>query len=240
MLFPILRLEHRTAQEWRGVIRPRDLDRWFASYGALLLHLGELAESEGVDVLSVGSELASTERRADAWESLVARLRRAYHGRLLYSANWDRYPRVPFWRAVDLIGVSAYWGVTAPGARPTVEEALASWRPLRARLADFARRAGRPLVLSEIGYPAARGAGAEPWNDFLSGDEGQLDLEAQRRLYEAFTHAWSDEPALDGVYFWLWFAAGGIADAGYTPRGKPAEHVVRAWYRRPERLPPPR
>jgi hypothetical protein len=240
LIFPILRLEHRTAAEWRGSIRPTDLPHWFESYGALLVELARLAAEEHVEVLSVGSELASTEQRLDEWTRLIARVRAAYRGSLLYSANWDHYDRVPFWPLVDQIGVSAYWGVIAPGHAPTLEEAEAAWGPIRTRLAAFARRLGRPVVLTEVGYQSVRGAGAFPWNDFLTGADGALDDEAQRVLYEAFARGWQDEPELAGVYFWIWFDAGGPSDRGYTPRGKPAELVLRSWYRAPERLPPPR
>lgn len=240
LLFPILRLVHRSAEEWRGTIRPGDPARWFASYGARLSQLAALAEREHADALSVGSELASLEDRAADWQRLIAEARARYRGRLLYSANWDHYGRVTFWPALDAIGVSAYWELTRPGHEPTVEEALASWRPIRERLVAFGRAQGKPIVLTEVGYPSVRGAGAFPWNDFLTGEEGVLDEEAQRRLYQAFASAWSDEPQLRGVYFWYWVSEGGLGDRGYSPRGKAASFVVSGWYRSRDRLPPPR
>jgi hypothetical protein len=240
LLFPILRLVHRTPKEWRGSIHPADLDRWFQTYGALLDGLARLARDEKVELLSVGSELASTERRADHWEELIARVRHIYGGELLYSANWDHYTKVPFWSSIDVVGISAYWGVAKPGEMPTVEGAEIAWRPYREKLGAFQKRLGRRLVFTEVGYQSVRGAGAYPWNDFLDGVDGEVDEEAQRRLYEAFARAFTDEPALSGVYFWVWFAKGGPGDKGYTPRGKPAEYVLRSWYRAPDRLPPPR
>lgn len=240
LLFPILRLVERTASEWRGSIRPADLARWFQSYGAELVRLAAIARDEHAETLSIGSELASTEVAKDEWRALIARVRAAYPGRLLYSANWDHYDRVPFWPLIDELGVSAYWGVAKPGDAPSLEAAAAAWAPIRTRLATFARARGRKVVLTEVGYQSVRGAGAFPWNDFLAGEDGALDDEAQRLLYEAFARAWQDEPALAGVYFWVWFDEGGARDRGYTPRGKPAELVLRTWYRAPERLPPPR
>jgi hypothetical protein len=239
-LFPILRLVHRTAAEWRGTIAPRELDRWFESYGARLSALAELARDEHVEVVSVGSELASTERAVDRWRALIAGVRARYPGRLLYSANWDHYREVPFWPLVDQLGISAYWAVAAPGRAPTVEEAVAAWRPIRDQLDRYGRALGRPIVLTEVGYQSVQGAGAFPWNDFLDGADGAESAEAQRRLYQAFTEAWTGDRALAGVYFWIWFARGGVGDRGYTPRRKPAELIVRAWFRAPERLPPPR
>jgi len=240
MVFPIVRLRHRTAREWRGLLQPRDLDRWFASYRERVLALAALCDAEGVERLSIGSELVSLERHAERWRALIRAARARYRGAILYSANWDRYAEVPFWADVDLIGVSAYWGVTAPGARVTEADAIAGWRPIRERLAAFGRAQRRPIVFTEMGYPSVSGAGAWPWNDFLTGEDGVKDDEAQRRLYEAFTIAWSREPALAGVYFWIWEDAGGFGDRGYSPRDKPAELVVRSWFHPLDRLPPPR
>jgi hypothetical protein len=237
-LFPILRLIRRTPAEWRGVIRPRDPARWFASYSALVERLARLGRAEGVERLSVGSELASLEGR-DEWHALIAGVRKIYGGTLLYSANWDRYSRVPFWRDLDQIGISAYWELIAPGRAATLEEALAAWRPIRNRLDDFAREMGRPIVLTEVGYPSVEGGGSWPWNDFLEGPAGRESPEAQRRLYEAFTLAFTDAERLAGVYFWFWIAPGGAGDRGYTPRHKPAEWVIRNWYRRADRAPYP-
>lgn len=237
LLFPILRLVHRTAAEWRGVIRPRDPAAWFASYAALTSRLARLAAEEHVEMLSIGSELASLEPLPE-WRRLIAEVRGFYSGRLLYSANWDRYDRVPFWDAVDLFGVSAYFTVTGPEA--TVAAARRSWASVRAELTAFARRIGHPLVLTEVGYPSVRGAGAWPWNDFLEGADGAEDGETQRRLYEAFALAWSDEPSLAGVYFWFWQGRGGTGDRSYSFRRKPAELVVRDWYRPADFRPPVR
>jgi hypothetical protein len=238
-LFPLLRLLHRKPAEWRGVIRPADEARWFASYGVLVEKLAQLARSERAERLCIGSELASLEDREPAWRELVARTRAAFGGTLLYSANWDRYARVPFWGLVDAIGVSAYWEVIAPARHATVEEAVAAWGPIRARLEAFVQENGRELVLTEVGYPSVRGGGSWPWNDFLDGEAGLEDAETQRRLYDAFTIAWRGSTQLAGVYFWFWVAPGGSGDRGYSPRHKPAEWVIREWYQRRERVPHP-
>jgi exo-beta-1,3-glucanase (GH17 family) len=87
---------------------------------------------------------------------------------------------------------------------------------------------GKPLVITEIGYPSRTGSGEDPWNYF---GEGEPDPEAQRKCYEAFVQAWKGETMLQGVYFYLWWGEGGPRDKDYTPRGKGAESIIRAWYR---------
>jgi hypothetical protein len=236
-LFPLLRLLRRTPAEWRGIIRPDDEARWFQSYGALVERLAALARDESVERLSIGSELGSMEHSTDEWRRMIARVRELFPGQLLYSANWDRYERVPFWSQLDLIGISAYWEVILSSHRATIDEALAAWQPIRARLKEFGHRVGRPLVLTEIGYPSVAGAGSWPWNDFLDGEAGREDQETQRRLYEAFCIAFARASELGGVYFWFWISPGGSGDRSYSPRRKAAEWVIREWYRRRPPLP---
>lgn len=238
-VFPIVRLVHRTAAEWRGTLHPSDLARFHASYEEVLAGYASAAARGGAAELVVGSELVSLEGDPAWWRGLIARTRRLFPGRLIYSANWDRYDRVPFWDAVDALGVSAYFELSKRAA-PTVEELVAAWRPIRARLVAYAASQRRPLVLTEIGYPSVAAAASFPWNDFLVGPDGAEDAEAQRRLYEAFVRGWSDGAGLAGTYFWMWFGRGGPGDRSYTPRWKPAELVLKEWYHRRALVPPPR
>ena len=97
------------AGEWRGKLAPTDRDRWYESYRSFILHYASLAEACGAQEFSVGSELGSMQVDAERWRSLIATVRANYRGRLLYSANWDDYESVPFWRDLDAIGVTGYY-----------------------------------------------------------------------------------------------------------------------------------
>lgn len=60
-----------------------------------------------------------------------------------------------------------------------------------------------------------------------------LDLEAQRRCYEAVFRALWGRPWLAGIYWWKWPTTlddGGMDDDGFTPNGKLAAAVVAKWY----------
>jgi hypothetical protein len=237
MIFPFLRLRHRQPGQWRGVIHPRDLDAWFDSYRRFIVHYADLAAKSGARTFSVGSELVSTEGEEARWRRLIADVRARFSGRLLYSANWDRYDHISFWDALDAIGVSAYYDLSLDRARmPTVRELLSAWRPYRDRLVAFAGAIGRPLIFTEAGYPSISGASYQPWNDVGYPDSAESQ-EEQRRLYEAFVRTWSGESVLSGNYFWLWFSSGGVGDRTYSPRRKAAEYVIREWYRSPWQLP---
>jgi hypothetical protein len=236
LLFPIVRLSApRTPDEWRGTLAPRDPDAWWRSYRARLLALARLGAAAGAAGLSVGSELSSLDGPRDRarWAALIAEVRQVFRGPLVYSGNWDHFHDVAIYDLVDRVGLCGYFAL----AGATVDERVVRWRAIADALERFTRAAGRPLVFTEVGYPSQRGAAARPWDETA---RAPVDLEEQRRCYEAFRRVWQDAAPelLAGVYFWNWYGWGGAASGGYTPRGKPAADEIRRWYRaRPPSIP---
>ena len=202
-----------------------DWRRWFEAYARFLLHDAELAECEGLDMLSVGCELkaATREREAD-WRVLLGRVREIYHGRLTYSANWDEVFDVPFWDALDAIGVNAYFPLEAPTP--------AAWAPWVSRLAELARRSGRPVVLTELGYPASADCTRKPLEDpeRAGGTEGEA---CQARALDAALAALWREPWVAGVFAWKWFPDPRRADDGraFDLNGRAGAEVLRRRFR---------
>jgi hypothetical protein len=229
-LMPTLGLRRKRPMEWRGVIRPRDESAWRRSYRRFLMHHARLAARHGVDILAVGTELSSMDRDRAFWRDLVGRVRRIFPGKLTYSANWDRYPKVGFWDLLDYAGVSAYFEVGRDLPVLTEEAVLSRWREVRASLAVVRERMGRPVpfLFTELGYPSRKGGCAFPWNGSLA---TPVDTGEQHLCYRAALRAWRGDPLLGGVFFWTWWGEGGPGDGGYTPRGKPALEVVQEWFR---------
>lgn len=209
-LMLIVGLEERAPGEWRGRIEPRDRDGWFASYESHLVALAQIAAAEGVTRLVIGSELNGLEADGERWRALAALVRAHFDGELVYSANWDRYTAVPFWDAVDAIGVSAYFPVDGP------EDARATWARELAAMESFAH--GKPVILTEVGYPAHADAARFPWDETRP---AAVDTSLQASLLGAFCDAYAARPGA-GYVVWNWFGVGGPRDGGYSPRGKPA------------------
>jgi len=207
--------------EWRGKLLPPDWPAWWAAYRDRLVEFAELAAEHDADALSVGCELLTTQqpRHAEPWRETIALARQAFPGTLYYSTNWDAYASFPAWRALDLVGISGYWDLTAAAADPDVatdDEVLARWADIQRNLAAFADRLDRPLLVTEVGYPALPWALRDPWN-YLLGD-ASLDAAAPARAYRLLARAWlprltarrsaapgpADFPTLLGLVLYEW------------------------------------
>lgn len=237
---------HLWTRGWVGDLDfgPGGWGRFFERYRMFVLHYAVLAEREGMDGLVVGHELESaTLGHPERWRALIGEVRRVYSGTLSYDANWgDEVQGVAFWDALDLIGVSFYPPLATEPTRSVrrLEEGAAG---ALGRLRAVGLRWHRPVLLSEVGYAPFPGAPVHPWEERRT---PHPDLETQRACYEALVRALDGEDWVAGAFFWKWFtspAVGGPHDSGYSPRGKPAEAVVRRafgdWARRRVHVPRP-
>ncbi|MFQ5511132.1 MAG: hypothetical protein ACE5EO_04720 [Candidatus Krumholzibacteriia bacterium] len=212
---------------WRGTISPPDAGRWFQSYRAFVLAWATLAEAQRIQTLVVGTELAGTLERESEWRSLIADVRGVFSGELVYAASWDEASRVPFWDALDVMGVNFYAPVTAR-TETSRFEVLRGWQPWLERIRLLHKLAARDILLTEIGYRSVDGAGMHPY-DFER--TTAVDLAEQADLYWGALAAVGDKPWVRGVYWWNWPAnPSGAGERDYTPQGKPAEKELSdAW-----------
>lgn len=228
-------------QSWPGAVEMRseaDWREWFGYYRGFLLHWADFAESQELAGLCIGSELDRSLGHESEWRALIAEVREHYTGPLLYAANWNQVERVPFWDALDAIGVNAYFPLTR-ARHPQVDELVAAWEPIRRRLQALAMRHGRPVLFTEIGYHPIEAAFTRPY-DWNVG-AAAFDPEAQANGYEAVARVFYDEPWFGGIFWWTWQAAEmrPLIDAEferrhpaartstYSPQGLPAEEVLR-------------
>lgn len=225
-LMPVVRLTRREASEWRGRLRPRaGVEAWFDSYQGFLMRMARLASAHGAHRLVVGSELASLTQHEGRWRALIAATRSAFAGKLTYSANWDHFEAVPFWDALDEIGVTGYFTLAGPGEAPDEESLAEAWSAPVSSLRAFGHRHGRPVIITEIGYAPHTSAAHTPWREVFDERPTRDTLALQARLYIAFCDAFAED-AVAGFFFWNWFGHGGPQDPTYTPRGKPAASAM--------------
>jgi hypothetical protein len=213
------RIAMRSDADWR---------RWFRSYEGYVLPYARDAQAAGADLFCVGREMDSTvvAREAD-WRALIARIRAEFKGPLTYSANFDTWPAIGLWDALDFIGVSAYFPLS-DRVDPAASDLEAGWDRALAPLEQASRRFGRPVLLTEAGFPSVPTAAKAPWRE----ERAQADVWLQARCYEATLRALARRPWIEGAFFWLWERSSSppFRDPSYAIVGKPATFTLARWY----------
>ncbi len=203
--------------------------QWFLEYERFIVHFAELARDAHADGLCIGNELKHTSKYAAPWRTIIHRVRQTYAGPLTYGANFDEVMQVPFWDAVDWIGVSGYFPlVDAPA--PDHDALVSAWQPIASQLEALSRKHRRPVLFTEIGYRSADGAA---WRQWELPRNAPLNLDVQRVAYEAFFEAMWPRPWVLGVYPWKWFSYpnhSGPSNNDYEIENKPAAEVIRRFY----------
>jgi hypothetical protein len=218
-----LKMEEWSEADWRA---------WFDDYGRFVEHYARIAREAKADALCIGNEQKVSSRHEEEWRKLIARARAIYKGPVTYGANFDEVFDVPFWDAVDWIGVSGYFPLV-PEATPTRAALVAAWQPILGRLEALSRKHGRPVLFTEIGYRSADGAA---WRQWELPRDAPANAEAQRVAYEAFFETVWPRPWVLGAYPWKWFSYPGHGSANdYDFEGKPAKEVIRRAYALPAR-----
>jgi len=221
--------------KWRGEIDPGSAAGWRAwarAYRAFLLAWAEIAREGQADMLSVGVELGSwlTSSHAPTFFPIIADVRKIYPGPLTYSANWDDVDQTTILRALDVIGINAFY--------PLAEKDGAAFSELYdggKKVAERVRRLGelwhKPIVFTELGYTTRRDPAVRPWEwpDAMKGVD--IDQRAQADAYRGLLAPLLDEPSFLGFFVWRVYAdpddVSQEAEWGFSPRGKLAELVLR-------------
>ncbi len=212
--------------EWRGTIRPRNIDRWFSSYTSLLIDYANIASRANVDVFTIAVELTSMHVYPTRWRHVIAAVREVYDGELTYASNRGISTLMP-WDALDFISVDAFFDLPV-STDATVEEMVNAFAERRAELTETAARFGLPLVFAEVGTTSQYGSFRRPW---VWNHNTVVDQEAQALYYRANCMAWRD--VLDGLYWWhlsLVPLADPATDGGFSPQGKLAEDEIKTCF----------
>jgi hypothetical protein len=224
---------------WRAYINPQDPSSWFANYRSkIIYHYADLGKTYGASGLVIGAELitmATTPAYDSQWRSLIAGVRQRFSGKLTYSANWgsgdfaEEFTRVPFWDALDYIGISAYFPL-ADTTTPTVSGMVSRWNSWRTlKIEPVQQRWGKPVLFIEGGYRSADGTAKEPFNSW---DVWPLDTQEQVDCWEALFQAWADVPWFAGGAFWAWNLNTNISptDIWYEVQNKPALNTIKTGF----------
>lgn len=219
---------------WRGAFYPTNVSQFFNSYRSMMDHYAELAESNGVELLTVGSEYSSLEHYGSQWRHVVSDVRQRFSGLTTYMAVTQSIAKVKWWGALDFIGVSPYY--TLSGAlQPTYDEMRATWlNRWMPFVHSISLKFNRPVLFNEIGYLSALGTTTAPYK---SSSKQPVSQQIQADAYAALLDAATTQPWLRGVIFFRWSPPVVTAiDRSYSPRDKLAECVMAQHWAAPDAL----
>jgi len=228
----ILKPQMLVSNSWAGGIthaNPQQWHAWFESYSRQIIDLAVFAAAEHVDAFVIGTELFRANGHVD-WSILIRAIRSVYHGQITYAAhNVDGLRAFQYWNQLDAVSLTLYPSLGSSGAKDEmqrrIDDAVAS---LHASVEGM----DQPLWVMEVGMPSAQGAAEKPW-EWHGLSSARVDLALQKNTLNLWIKA-LDQTWVDGVFIWAWYSdldSGGRRNADYTPQNKPAEHVIRNYWK---------
>lgn len=218
-------LDYNTEAEW---------ETWEKDYTDYIMTFAKLAEEFEVPVFCIGTEFKiGARKREQYWRTLIKQVRNIYQGKLIYAANWDEYMDVPFWDALDYVGINAYFPLSST-ATPSIESLKKAWMPHKKAIRKFYNKTKKPIVFTEYGYLSVDGCAYNTWE--LEGKVRQLKINetAQSNAIAALLDTFWEEPYWHGGFLWKWFpnmkGGEGYNNRDYTPQGKKGQDTLREWY----------
>jgi len=221
--------------EWRGAIEFEDeaaTRRFFRDYERWIVALAAI--SREADGFAVGTELDRMLHREADWRRIIAGVREVTDTPLTYAANWDGYDHVPFWDAVDVIGIQAYFPLQEEG--PVSRESVrAGWSRWMTKLNAFSRAQDRPIVFTELGYTHSRRAPMQPWS---ADSDDESSRWVQTLCTEEALAAVAAEETVIGAFLWKWFPQPHQLGRNFQLAAPEVRRVIRdAWVAAPQGSP---
>jgi hypothetical protein len=211
----------------RYKISPADYPLWLAGYKAFILHYLEISKAMGLTDFVIGTELDIAVEHKE-FQQFCDSLQGSTSIKLTYAASFEHFISTNIWDHVDRIGINAYFNLdnNRPPSISTLHETWNYWLNL---VSAFSESKGMPVVFTEVAYFSRSTAAVNP--GVWSGNSAP-DPAVQRDCYHALlSQAWEFD-RIKGIVWWQW-ELGGIGSMDNndaTPRGKPAEDVIRRYW----------
>ena len=223
-----------SGRTWIGALsfqQESDWQRFEDSYARYILQMADIAQEEGIEMLCIGTELSNASmQRIGFWRGLIADIRKVYKGKLTYSANWDNWEQVPFWRDLDFIGLGSYFPLSQ-SPMPTLDSLRLAWQPLAARMETMSKALNKPVLFTEMGYLGVPGCCGRLWELEPKRDELPVDVACQARAFEALLSVFMQKDWWAGGFVWKYYPQPHMrprhGDKDYDIQGKPVGEVFR-------------
>jgi hypothetical protein len=183
-----------TANNWEGLIEPKNRTKWFDSYYAQNLPYLRMAQKYHISEYVIGTEMKRLSP-ATQWKSFLAKSARIFHGQISYAQNqYVYFPPHTDLPPTTLTGVDMYEPLKlSPGA--TLSQVEAAYDKYFAAVPTSILRRS---AIQETGIEARAGAYQDPPNLGLT---GTLDPAVQYNWFMAGCQA-VKRFHLRAIFFW--------------------------------------
>jgi len=215
---------------WRGEIAFANDEAWqrfWRDYRKWIAVLATLCRD--ADGFVVGTELDRTLGFEEQWRALIAEVRQRTDAPLSYAANWTDYHRVPFWDALDVIGIQAYFPLT-DDPEYDEEDIRAGWSSRIRELRSYGEHHNRNILFTELGYNQSHRAPLEPWAYPTDGEDA---LPVQIACMRTALAAIAAEPRIVGALLWKWFPYPHPVGRNFQLATPPIKRVISAAWLKP-------
>lgn len=249
VFFP--RAEHIRHIEGIAVDYWRD---WFESYKKGIKYFADLAEISGCDSLMIGAEIICSENMDEYWYEVAKVARERFSGPITYefTPNSRIQHKLDWLETLDYLSYSYYPAAAPANVEPliaysnegakdtpdyTVDDMVSYLSKCRDDVDSIIRKYKKPLLFTEIGVRSAHGCIMQPTNyQWDSPYDGQQQADYMEAVFRTFKEldGWM------GLLWWKWdetqrrpqYHGDPMGDRGFTIQGKPAEEVMRRWFKK--------
>ncbi len=237
---------------WVGKVDFNEESKWIEwerSYKVYLDIYIKVAIEENVEMFCIGTEYdIAVQKRKSFWLSMIKEYRKSYQGKLVYSANWDNFEKVPFWNELDYVGISGYYPLSDE-ALPTVELLEKKWSKYKNMFSKYANKYGKQILFTEYGYLTTEKCASRTWELESKINELKVDQQCQANALEALYKSLWNEPFFAGGFLWKWYPSMGNDSYNrranfeerrtkdYDPKDKLGEEIIKKYYSQKQNVP---
>ena len=210
-VFVPIQLQSSGDQPWSAFVHfstNAQEQQWFESYWQTVKPYAEAAQQYGIEQFAIGTEYRWLEQNAPAslWNGLIGEISQVFHGTVTYDMDWTSLAySPPSWMRnplLKMIGISSYAPVVNYAVRVDPAQMRGLWaRKSQRDIDNFSIAVGKPILLSEIGFPNCEVALYQPWNSSCTAPQDQQEQAAATDA--ALANIISDRHIL-GTFFWGW------------------------------------
>lgn len=232
-VFVAMQLQSAGSQPWSALIHFTSFaqeQQWFESYWQVVKPYALVAEQDGVEQFALGTEYRWLEQNAPAslWHGLIDQLSSVFSGTLTYDMDWSSlYYSPPSWMRdphLKMIGVSSYAPLVNSAVRVDPKQVRALWASTVQRDLDkFSIALGRPIFLSEVGYPNCQVAFYQAWDSYCT---APLDPQEQAAGCDAVLANSIPDQRILGSFFWGWDNT-----EDFNLNAVPAATIIQSYYK---------